>query len=190
MSAVAAERLMTTEEFLALPDDGTDRMLIRGRLWEKTMTRRNRRHGRSEGKVAYFLWDWLLRQPEPRGEVLDGEAGFRLRRNPDTTVGLDVAYISAELAAATPEEARLVEGIPILAVEILSPSNTQEEVMAKVQDYLAVGLPVTWVLEPVFRTVTLYRPGQEPELLNAQQVLVGDPHLPGLRIPVAELFRS
>ena len=181
---------MTTEEFLALPDDGTERMLIRGRLWEKPMTRRNPQHSYSESRIAYFLWSWLDQQPEPRGEVFDGEVGFRLHRDPDTTVGIDVAYISAELSAATPEKARLIEGIPILAVEILSPSNTYAEVMEKVEDYVAVGVPLTWVVEPVFRTVTIYRPGHEPELLNSRQEQTGDPHLPGFRAPVAALFRK
>ncbi|MBY0522950.1 MAG: Uma2 family endonuclease [Gemmataceae bacterium] len=172
-----------------MPDDGMERDLIRGQLREKPMTRRNPRHSHSEAKIAYFLWSWLLQQPEPRGEVLDGDAGFRLRRDPDSTVGIDVAYISAELASATPGDAGLIDGIPVLAVEILSPSNTQEEVMEKVQEYLTVGVPLTWVVEPVFRTVTIYRPGHEPELLNSRQELVGDPHLSGFRAPVAALFR-
>lgn len=186
MSAVP---LMTTEEFLSLPDDGTERMLIRGRLWEKPMARRNPQHGHSENRIAQHLWNWLDRQPESRGEVFDGEIGFRLRRNPDTTGGIDVAYISAELSAATPEDARLIDSIPVLAVEILSPSNTYEEGMAKVEDDLSVGVPLTWVVEPVFRTVTIYRPGQEPELLNSRQELVVDPQLPGFQVAVAALFR-
>ena len=40
-------------------------------------------------------------QPTPRGEILVGDAAFRLRRNPDTTVGIDLAYVSAEMAAQT-----------------------------------------------------------------------------------------
>ncbi len=35
MSVAAAPPLMTTEELLALPDDGVERWLIRGRLREK-----------------------------------------------------------------------------------------------------------------------------------------------------------
>jgi Uma2 family endonuclease len=62
--------------------------------------------------------------------------------------------------------------------------------MEKVKEYLTVGVPLIWVVEPVFRTVTVYRPGQEPELLNSRQELVGDPQLPGFRAPVAALFRK
>ena len=188
MSAILEKRLMTTEEFLALPKDGKRRWLIRGELRENPMTRHNRRHGRTEGKVAQVLNNWLDQQPEPKGEVLSGEAGFRLRRNPDTSVGMDLAYVSADLAAATPEDVWLMDGAPTLAVEILSPSNTQEEVTDKIREYPAAGVALVWVMDPIFRTVQVFRPNAEPELFNSRQELSGDPHLPGFRVPVARLF--
>src|SRR3954451_18482035 len=89
MSTVAESPVMTTEELFALPDDGIDRELIRGQLRERPMTKRNRRHSRIEASVAHLLKEWLERQPGPRGEVVSGEAGFRIRRDPDTTVGID-----------------------------------------------------------------------------------------------------
>lgn len=180
--------LMTTEELLALPDDGVERELIRGKVLERPMTRRSRPHSRTESRLAQILRNWLDQQPEPRGEVLSGEAGVRLRRNPDTTVGMDVAYISAATAQATPENAFLVEGPPVLAVEILSPSDTQEDILEKVREYLDTGVKLVWLVEPKFRTVVVYRPDSEPVLYNIQQELPGDPHLPGLRVKVAEIF--
>jgi hypothetical protein len=42
-----ASSLMTTEELLAIPEDGTDRWLIAGELRERPMTRRNRFHSRT-----------------------------------------------------------------------------------------------------------------------------------------------
>jgi Uma2 family endonuclease len=148
--------LMTTEQLLALPDDGVDRDLIRGKLVEKSITRRNRRHSRTEANFAFLLKGWLETQSEPRGEVLCGEAGFRLRSDPDTTVGVDVAYISAETAELTPEDAFIIEGTPILVVQILSPSNEQEDILDKVREYLYCGVKLVWLAEPVFRTITVF----------------------------------
>src|SRR5688572_3039530 len=124
MTAAVAERLMTTEELLALPDDGVDRELIRGQLRERPMTKRSRPHSRTEAMIAHLLLEWSRRQPKPHGEVLSGEAGVRIRKNPDTTVGIDVCYVSPETAAGTPENASWVDGPPVLAVEILSRSDT------------------------------------------------------------------
>jgi Uma2 family endonuclease len=189
MAAVASSSIMTTEEMLALPEDGIDRELIRGELRERPMTKRNRWHSRSTIRLGYLLEEWLERQPEPRGEVVGGEAGFRLRRGPDTTVGIDLAYVSAEVVASTPEHAVFFEGPPILAVEILSPSDRHEEVSVKVRAYLDAGVALIWLVDPDFRTVRVHRPGAPPELFNELQELSGEPHLPGLRVPVARIFR-
>jgi Uma2 family endonuclease len=193
--AVAAPTLMTTEELLALPHDGVERWLIRGQLREnrgdngaKPMTVRNRLHSRIMARVAQFLGNWLDQQPEPRGEVLCGEAGCRLRRNPDSTVGIDVVYISAELAARESGETTLIDGVPILVVEILSPNDTQEQIDEKIDDYLQAGVALVWIIDPHDHTVLIYRPGQEPELVNVRQELLGEPHLPGFRLAAAQLF--
>jgi Uma2 family endonuclease len=197
MSVAAAPTLMTTEEMLALPDDGTERWLIRGQLREKPpvewvkgkpMTVRNRVHSRVMIRVGKFLDNWLDEQPEPRGEVLGGEAGVRLRRTQESTVGVDVVYIDAEVAARRTEDTTLIDGVPILAVEILSPNDVIEEVNEKIDEYLDAGVKLVWVIDPHHRTVQIFRPGTEPELVNVRQELTGEPHLPGFRIAVARLF--
>lgn len=188
MATAEATTLMTTEQLLALPDDGVERWLIRGQLREKPMTYRNRWHSRATTRVSKFLDNWLDRQPVPRGSVLSGEAGVRLTRDPDSTVGIDVVYVSAEVAARQPDDTTLIDGVPVLAVEILSPNTTLDELNEKIDEYLAAGVPLVWIVDPRRRTVTIYRPDQEPEFVNALQELTGDPHLPGFRVPVAELF--
>lgn len=188
MMAAVAERLMTTEELLALPRNGTERWLIRGQLREKPMTVRNRTHSRIMARLTAFLVNWANQQPEPRGEVLCGEAGCRLRRNPDSTVGIDVVYIAANLAKQESKDTTLIDGVPVLAVEILSPNDTQDEINEKIDDYLAAGVALVWIVDPHDQTVTIYRPKQEPELVNVRQELSGDPHLPGFRVAVAEVF--
>ncbi len=186
--AVAAP-LMSTEELLALPENGTDRWLIRGQLRERPMTVRNRWHSRATARVAKFLDNWLDQQPEPRGSVLSGEVGCRLQRDPDTTVGVDVAYVSAEVASRQGDETSLIDGVPILAVEILSPSDTQEDLHEKVNAYLQAGVQIVWLLDPYDQTVRVYRPGQPPTFFNAGQHLTAEPHLPGFRAQVRELFQ-
>jgi len=183
-----SQRLMTTEELLAIPDDGISRELIRGHLREYDMTRRNRRHSRTVSRLSHLLELWLEGLPAPSGEILAGDAGVRLLRDPDTTVGVDVAYISAVTAAATPEGAFLIDAPPVLAVEVLSPSDRQNDVLDKVEDYLRAGVKLVWVVEPVFRTVCVYQSDDEPRLFNVRDELNGDPHMPGLRIPVARIF--
>ena len=181
--------LMTAEQLRSMPEDGVDRELYFGQLREKPMTRRNPRHCLVTTKLAKLLDLWLDQQARPRGEVLTGEAGFRLRKNPDVAVGIDLAYISHDLASQTPEDAWLIDGLPILGVEILCPSDTHEAVLEKLRTYLKVGVPLVWLVDPDVRTVTVHRAGTEPEMFNVKQELSGEPELPGFHIAVAEIFR-
>ena len=190
MTIMEPATLLTTRELLAMPQDGVERELSRGRLREREMTRRGRRHTRTGTNIAKLLGNWLDLQPKPHGEVLTGEAAFQLRRDPDTTVGIDVAYISPQTAKANPDDAYIIDGIPVLAVEILSPSDKQEEVLEEVQDYLDAGVPLVWIVEPVFKTITVYRPGTEPQMFTLKQDLTAEPHLPSFRTPVAAMFES
>jgi Uma2 family endonuclease len=189
VNAVVTKPLMTAEELLALPEDGVDRWLIRGQLREKPMTRRNRFHAKLEARIAQLLGEWLDAQPVPRGEVLSGEAGVTLRRNPDTSVGIDVVYISAQVAGAQSDQSSMIEGVPTLAVEVLSPSDSEEEINEKIMDYLSSGVALVWVVDPHFQTITVYEPARPPVLYNIQQTLSADPHLPGFRVPLARIFQ-
>lgn len=188
MATVLEAPLMTTEEMLALPTNGVERWLSRGQLREKPMTVRNRTHSRLMATIVYLLKKWLEARPEPRGQILCGEAGCRLRRDPDTTVGIDVVYIAANLAQQESGETTLIDGVPVLAIEILSPSDVIEEIGEKIDDYLTAGVALVWIINPHDQTVTIYRPGTGPELVNIRQNLSGDPHLPGFCVAAKEIF--
>jgi Uma2 family endonuclease len=184
-------RLMTEEEFLALPDDdGVERELIRGELVERPMTTRNYAHCTVSTRIGFHLTTWLVNQPPPRGSIVSGEARIRLRRDPLTFVGVDVAYIAAETRPSDPREARYVDGPPVLVVEILSPHDKQKDIEDKVADYLDAGVPLVWIVAPRFSTVTVYRPDAKPQLFNADQELTAEPFLPGFRVAVADLFED
>jgi Uma2 family endonuclease len=179
---------MTVEEFLALPDDGVERWLIAGELRERPMTVRNRVHSAVLACGCAELENWRRLQPPPQGKVLGGEAGVRLSRNPDTVVGIDIVYVSPAVLAQQRDDTTLIDGVPTLAVEILSPSDTQEEIHEKLDVFRTAGVPLVWVIDPRDRTVRVYRIGAEPELFNVRQELSGEPHVPGFRLPVARLF--
>jgi hypothetical protein len=124
MSAVTAAPLLTSEELLALPDDDEiARELFRGELREAPMTKRSVGHSKAVSTVSAVLTQWCNQRRGLRGMVVGGEAACRIRRDPDTTIGVDVAqYVAPDLAARTAKKARFVDGAPVLAVEVLSPS--------------------------------------------------------------------
>jgi len=185
-----ADRLFTTADLLALPDDGVERWLIDGRIVEVGMTTRNKFHTRIESRVSHLLETWLEGQPEPRGSVHAGEAGVRLRKSPERTVGVDVVYLAPEVSAVVmaDEETTIIDAVPTLVVEILSPSDVKEATTRKLKQYRDAGVPMVWVIDPDFRTVTVHRPGARPVMVNDSEELDGGDALPGFRVPVARLF--
>jgi Uma2 family endonuclease len=178
---------MSLEEFLSLPEDGWDREYIRGELRVKPMTYRNRQHSHATISVGTILKNWAMGS---RGawEIFGGEVGFILSREPRTIVGIDIAIVSREFLALQTDDTTVLEGAPTVAIEILSPNDTVEDMHEKTELYLDHGVAAVWWLDPQDRTVRIYRPNNPPMLLNESQELVGEPELPGLRVPVAKLF--
>src|SRR5262249_3438164 len=87
--------ITTTEDLLKLrPNKRFDRWLFRGELREKKLTKRNPHHSGAVAMIAYLLISWLKTRPKPRGRVYSNEVYFRIRKNPDTNVGIDVAVAS------------------------------------------------------------------------------------------------
>jgi len=181
--------LMNSDELFARrPSKKVDRWLFRGELRESKVTKRNPSHSKAVSTLAYLLTAWNRTRPEPRGAVYSGEAYFRIRKDPDTNVGIDVALSTPEQAAATGKKASYVDGPPILAAEVLSPYDKQKDIDEAIEEYLTCGVKVVWIVDPIDETVTVYRSGKRPKLFNADDELSGDRELPGFRCRVAEIF--
>jgi Uma2 family endonuclease len=120
--------------------------------------------------------------------VYAGDVFFKFRNDPDTDVGIDIAVASPEQAAAVTPYSKYIDGEPILAVEVLSPSDTTKKVRSKTGTYLSHATPLVWVVDPFDRAVTVYRPNQPPVLFNSGMELVCEPELPGFHCRVNDLF--
>jgi Uma2 family endonuclease len=186
--ASANAATMTVEEFLAIPDDGIERMLIDGVVRELGAPRRRWIHATVLANLSCLLTNWVWTQPRPRGRVGGGEVGFRLGSG--TFVAADVAYASPELASATPMNQSSFEGNPTLAIEIPSPSDRIGDIDDKIATYLDASVPSVWVVHPRFRTVTVYRPDAMPQMFTDGDEITAEPHLPGFRAAVAAIFED
>ena len=77
---------------------------------------------------------------------------------------------------------------PDLAIEVVSPSDVQSRIAEKALAYLNAGTRLVWVLEPVTKTVTIYRSERDLEMLTRDDTLTGEDVIPGFTCPVAHLF--
>ena len=190
MSTDSPPKLMTAEEFLKLPERKTiDRWLIRGELVErKKMTYRSFRHCAVLTNLVFILATWLRSQSLIRATLLSGDMGYRLRKNPDSVVGIDATIALESTPIYRQGRREILDGPPLLAVEITSLSDRQEDVDGKVEEYLRAKVPLVWIVNPTLKTIAVYRPDAEPQLFTLSSEMTAEPHLPGLRFKVADVF--
>src|SRR3712207_4037342 len=130
MSTVTPQ-LVTAEAFWNLPETEGQRELVRGEVIE-TMPPGGR-HGSIALGIGSLLRSWVFSGP---GGYTGVEAGFILSRNPDTVRSPDVSYVRAERIPETGVPEAFWDMAPDLAVEVVSPSESADEVLEKVRDYL------------------------------------------------------
>jgi Uma2 family endonuclease len=143
------------------------------------------RHGLFVQRLARYLGAFV--EAHGLGQVLAGDAGFVLRRKPDTVRAPDVAVVRrARLPDPLPEE--YFEGAPDLAIEVMSPDDRWPEVQAKVQEYLRAGSSRVWVIDANAREARIYDAGGS-RVVAADAALEDADLLPGFALPLADLFR-
>ena len=132
-----------------------------------------------------FLTRYVI---EKRLGIVGMEGGFKLGREPDTLRAPDIHFVSKERLAKEGITQKFADFPPDLAVEVLSPEDTASETQKKVEEYLAGGVRLIWIVEPATKTVTAYRSHQDVKVFTADQELEGGEVIPGFRIRVAEIF--
>jgi Uma2 family endonuclease len=140
--------------------------------------------------LFYFVLQEYVR-PRRLGWVSPEGTSFRcFPDDPERVRRADTAFHA--LVRLTPELARS-EGhlsvVPDLVVEVVSPSDTADEVNRKRLEWQAAGAQLVWVVHPHQQTIHAYRSDGTVNLFNAADVLTAEPVLPGFGVPVAELFR-
>jgi Uma2 family endonuclease len=176
--------LMTAEQLESLPDDNLRRELVRGEVIE--MTPAAAESGRIGGRIAMSIGAHAA--AGDLGIMYIPDAGFLLAHDPDTVRMPDVAFVAKRRAALHPPAAGFFPGAPDLAVEVVSPTDSATDLQLKVTEYLEAGTQLVWVVYPTTRQVAVYTPGMEVTVIPEGGTLLGDPVLPGLSIPVAEIF--
>ena len=153
--------------------------LVEGVLVEKP---RGYDESRLAAELIYALVDFLRRHNLGTAAGADGMMRLLtgLVRIPD------VSFVSWE---NLPKSYGAIPPItPDLAVEVLSESNTPKEMECKLREYFEAGTQLVWYVDPKSRTVAVYTSPDQLIVLDESQTLDGGNVLPGLKIPLGELF--
>jgi Uma2 family endonuclease len=184
----SGERLLTAADVAVLPSDLPSGTVLyeldNGRLIIMPPP------GDIHGAIELNVGTELKVQGERRGlgKARSGDVGIILWRDPDRLVGADVVFIANRSLPIRESPEGYLETIPNLVVEVVSKNDSQPKVLRKVADYLQAGVQVVWVADPAKRTVTAYRPGQEPQVYTEADTLTVEDLIPGFQVLVRDLF--
>lgn len=174
-------RYITAEELLQLGPDAPF-VLIEGELVE-VMSPQGRLHGKVLSKLN-AIFDTEIVDPGT-GELLVGDVGFVLARNPDTVLAPDLAFVRAERLANAGDG--YLPFAPDLAIEVVSPGNTLAGIARKVELYLLHGSSEVWVVRPREREIVVHRANAAATVVHDGESIIS-PLFPGKVIVLSSIF--
>lgn len=77
---------------------------------------------------------------------------------------------------------------PDFVAEVVSPTNSWSDIRGRVEEYLAAGVSLVWVIEPGFRSIHAYRKDGSISLYRTNDTIRDEPLLPGFSVRVIEMF--
>jgi Uma2 family endonuclease len=186
-SAETAKRLKvyTYEDYLTLPDDGKRYEIIDGELYMAPAPTTD--HQSTVGNFFGTIWYFL--QHNPIGKVFPAPTDVIFSEI--DILQPDIVFISkAKLDLLTREN---IQGAPDLVIEVLSPGTEHVDRTDKLKTYAKFGVQEYWMASAEKETVEVWRRKGTKlvfhTLLDKTRMLT-TPLLPGLEIPVEEIFRK
>jgi Uma2 family endonuclease len=173
----------TEKDVLAI-HDRTNRLfeLVDGVLVEKVM-------GFSEAYLAALLVQLIGLHVDRNDLGIVVGADGMVRLMPGLVRMPDLAFLSWEhFPGRKVPRTPIPELAPDLAVEVLSVGNTPAEMRRKLREYFFAGVRVVWLVNPDERSVRVYSETNVYQLLRESDILAGGEVLPGLALPVRNIF--
>jgi Uma2 family endonuclease len=182
---VLTDGQITPEQLLEMPD-GDRYELIDGKLVERDM-------GAESSLVAAAIIELLRHfgRTHDLGKVFAPDCGYQIFPDRPRLVRYpDASFIARGRLPGDKVPKGHVRIHPDLAVEVVSPNDTADEVEAKRVEYLGAGTRLVWIVFPQARTVHVYPQPGPPSVLTASDELSGEDVLPGFTCRVSDLFEG
>jgi Uma2 family endonuclease len=178
---------LTYEDYLLIPEDGKRHQIIDGKHYVTDTP--FLRHQRLARRLVFRLETFLLEHP--LGEFFFAPTDVIL--SPHDIVQPDLFFISNDRSSIVTEAN--IQGAPDLVIEILSNSSRRLDEVLKRKAYEEFGAREYWIFDPSRKTTQVWELTAEGlrrrGLLSAAAGdILTTPLLPGLEIPLAEVFEK
>jgi Uma2 family endonuclease len=134
--------------------------------------------------IVHRLMQWAEKQG--LGSVVGPDAGFYfrdgVRRSPNA------AWFNEERWQKTRRpESRHPVFAPEFVIELRSPEDKMRS-PEKMEEYIDNGVQLGWLIDPKGRTLTIYRPGREPEVLSNPASVEGEGPVDGFTLSLDKIL--
>lgn len=142
--------------------------------------------GDRNSEINYQFRHWAKQDHE--GVATDSSTGFILPNGADRSP--DAAWVRRErLTQLTAEQKRkFLPLCPDFVIELRSPNDRLDDLKAKMEEYIANGAGLGWLIDPEAQRVYIYRPNAEAEVLENPPEVSGDPELAGFVLDLREIW--
>ena len=179
---MATSTLISADQFDTMSFDHPVE-LIRGEIVEMNVP--GAAHGAVCINVAFVLENWARRNGH--FVVLGNDTVVQTRKEPDSVRGPDVLVLRKSKIGSKGLEPRRLTVPPEIAIEVKSPSNSWQELIAKSAEFLAAGVSEVWIIDPAPRHVHVHQVETEPTILEEQDTITSQ-FLPEFSCQISEFF--
>ncbi len=142
--------------------------------------------GGRNSEISYQLVHWA--RQDKRGIACDSSTGYvlpnRAERSPDASWTL-----KTRLRQVSPEDRRkFLPLCPDFVIELRSPSDSLSLLQTKMEEYVANGASLGWLIDPANRKVHVYRANGDPEILNDPETVTGEGVMEGFVLEMKLVF--
>ena len=120
------------------------------------------------------------------GRVFAAETGFILGEG--TVRGIDISFVGNAKISEFGIPENFFPVAPDLAIEVISPGNTFDEIQDKIEEYLLAGTKLVWIVYPKKKMVQVYRNNNVINVLRETDELSGEDILPNFKVSLNEIF--
>jgi Uma2 family endonuclease len=137
-------------------------------------------------RIGRLLDEWA--EADGRGVAFDSNGGFTL---PDGSMrAADAAWVALcrWQALSDADQSRFAPLCPDFVIELRSPSDSLPELKEKMELWIANGAQLAWLIDPIDRTVSVYRPGESPEVHHHPSSVQGVGVMAGFELVMARIW--
>lgn len=178
MSDEELMRFCAANDFLRVERDANGEILVMTPAGSKTSSMNSR--------ITRLLDEWA--EADGRGIAFDSNGGFSL---PDGSMrAADAAWVALARwdALTEAEQSRYAPLCPDFIIELRSQNDGLAKLKQKMEQWIANGVQLGWLIDPENKTVSIYRPGERPEILTHPTSVQGNGPVTGFELVMERIW--